>query len=86
MSVVLGRRERKRGRERWSEESERRKGRWIEGCGEEGQRGDAHMERKRRERQRSRIPTQLHTRVTAADAHFSVVSRRTYVTRMRTEA
>jgi hypothetical protein len=47
MSVVL---ERKRGRERWSEESERRKRRWIEGYGEEGQREEMHTWRGKEER------------------------------------
>jgi hypothetical protein len=54
MSVVLGRRERKKGRERRSEESERRKRRWIEGYGEKGQREEIHAWRGKEERERLR--------------------------------
>jgi hypothetical protein len=71
ISVAQGRRERGKGRERWSEENKRRKRRLIEGYGENGGEEIRTWRGKEdRERQRGSIPMQLHTRVTAAAAHL----------------
>jgi hypothetical protein len=69
---VGSRKERKeeRKRERWSEESERGKRSVDRRIWRKRQREEIHTWREKEERERGRIPTQLHTRATAADARI----------------